>query len=38
MRDDGSEPTRVTACAGLLDRPEPEVGNYFVSTYPPFSC
>jgi oxygen-independent coproporphyrinogen-3 oxidase len=22
----------------LLDRPEPEVGNYFVSTYPPFSC
>jgi len=38
MRDDGSEPTRVAACAGLLDRPEPEVGNYFVSTYPPFSC
>ena len=38
MRDDGSEPARVAACAGLLDRPEPEVGNYFVSTYPPFSC
>ena len=38
MRDDGSEPTRVATCAGLLDRPEPEVGNYFVSTYPPFSC
>ncbi len=38
MRDDGNEPTRVSACAGLLDRPEPEVGNYFVSTYPPFSC
>ena len=38
MSDDGSEPTRVAACAGLLDRPEPEGGNYFVSTYPPFSC
>ncbi len=38
MSDDGSEPARVAACAGLLDRPEPEVGNYFVSTYPPFSC
>jgi oxygen-independent coproporphyrinogen-3 oxidase len=38
MKDDASEPTRVAACAGLLDRPEPEVGNYFVSTYPPFSC
>jgi oxygen-independent coproporphyrinogen-3 oxidase len=38
MSDDGNEPTRFTACAGLLDRSEPEVGNYFVSTYPPFSC
>jgi oxygen-independent coproporphyrinogen-3 oxidase len=22
----------------VFDRPEPDVGNYFVSTYPPFSC
>ncbi len=38
MGDDESGATRVAACAGLLDRAEPEVGNYFVSTYPPFSC
>jgi oxygen-independent coproporphyrinogen-3 oxidase len=25
-------------CATVFDRPEPEAGNYFVSTYPPFSC
>jgi coproporphyrinogen III oxidase-like Fe-S oxidoreductase len=27
----------MAACS-LFDQPEPEAGNYFVSTYPPFSC
>ena len=26
------------ALGSAWDRPEPEAGNYFVSTYPPFSC
>jgi oxygen-independent coproporphyrinogen-3 oxidase len=30
--------TRANRCAGALDLPEPTIGNYFVSTYPPFSC
>lgn len=29
---------RARDCARLLESPEPPFGNYFVSTYPPFSC
>lgn len=28
----------IRQCTTVFDRPEPDVGNYFVSTYPPFSC
>lgn len=28
--------TRI--CPAVFDQPEPDAGNYFVSTYPPFSC
>ena len=28
----------IGSCPTVFGRPEPEVGSYFVSTYPPFSC
>ncbi|MHC4078015.1 MAG: coproporphyrinogen-III oxidase family protein [Planctomycetota bacterium] len=38
MTDDAQSPERANHCAGIFEQPEPAVGSYFVSTYPPFSC
>lgn len=33
-----SEPSKPAPCGPTCAEPEPVAGNYFVSTYPPFSC